>query len=269
MLHSHGALARGQTHRVASPDYVRRNPEEGVLYQVVAKNYNTFLAAVEMEGKRLPSHVTDEFEAFLDCGILSRGFIRFRCEGCKHERITALACKKRGFCSSCGGRRMVETAAHLVGSVFPKVGVRQYVVSFPFQIRYLLLRDSKILSHTLAIVHRALSGYLKKKLKNQGTKGRLQIGAVSLIQRFGGSWNANPHFHCLVLDGGFLISQEESPPKFCESQSPTDDEIKSLIKTIATRVVRYLKKQGHFQEDLPTLNTDELKSDEVLPELQD
>ncbi|MBN1669736.1 MAG: transposase zinc-binding domain-containing protein [Kiritimatiellae bacterium] len=35
------------------------------------------------------------------------------------------SCKGRGFCPSCGGRRMADTAAHLVERVLPHVAVRQ------------------------------------------------------------------------------------------------------------------------------------------------
>ena len=51
-----------------------------------------------------------EFDAFLECGILAHGFLRLRCADCAHEKLVAFSCKKRGFCTSCGARRMVERA---------------------------------------------------------------------------------------------------------------------------------------------------------------
>jgi hypothetical protein len=39
---------------------------------------------------------------------------------------SAFSCKCRGFCPSCGARRMVETAAGQVEHVFPRVPVRQW-----------------------------------------------------------------------------------------------------------------------------------------------
>jgi Transposase zinc-binding domain len=68
---------------------------------------------------------------FLECGILAHGFLRLRCAECAHEKLVAFSCKRRGICPSCGARRMVETAAHLVDHVIPPVPVRQWVVSFP------------------------------------------------------------------------------------------------------------------------------------------
>ncbi|MEK6704268.1 MAG: transposase zinc-binding domain-containing protein, partial [Bdellovibrionota bacterium] len=121
-----------------SVTYRPRRPEETVLYQAVANNIRTFEALTELDGKHIPKHVSDEFEAFLRCGILAHGFLRLKCQDCKTEKLVAFSCKKRGFCSSCGGRRMAESAAHLVDSVFPKVGIRQWVLSFPMPVRFIL-----------------------------------------------------------------------------------------------------------------------------------
>ncbi|MBC8905606.1 hypothetical protein E6P77_27560, partial [Klebsiella pneumoniae] len=41
---------------------------------------------------------------------------------------------------SCGARRMAESAALLIDEVFPKEPIRQWVLSFPFQLRFLLAR---------------------------------------------------------------------------------------------------------------------------------
>jgi ribosomal protein S27E len=67
---------------------------------------------------------------------LEYGFLRVRCEDCHHERLVAFSCKRRGFCPSCGARRMVESAALLVDEVFPAEPIRQWVLSFPFQLRF-------------------------------------------------------------------------------------------------------------------------------------
>lgn len=257
---------------VASPDYVRRDPEKSPLYQVVSQNLNTFLQVAEIEGKRLPKHVIQEFEAFLRCGILAYGFLRLQCQGCRHERLVAFSCKKRGICSSCGGRRMAETAANLVDHILPEVGVRQWVLSYPFQIRYLLARDSKIQSACLEIALRAITTFLKRKVRVPGSRERLQAGAVTLIQRFGGSINLNPHLHMVVLDGAYAIPAGDTvgsqPPRFHTLACLTDEDVRSLVKTIALRTVRYLKKKGHFQHDTPYLFPEDTESEEILPELQ-
>ena len=98
--------------------YERRRPEETALYQLVQEHAESFSAHIEAEtGANLPQFVKDEFDAFLDCGILAHGFLRLRCGECGHEKLVAFSCKRRGFCPSCGARGMAQSAAHLVDNV--------------------------------------------------------------------------------------------------------------------------------------------------------
>src|SRR5512145_2145904 len=121
----------------ASPErstgaYAPRRPEESILYGVVADHLETFLARARDRERTVPRFVEREFRSFLDCGILAHGFLRVRCDHCKTERLVAFSCKGRGFCPSCGGRRMADTAAHLVDRVFPEAPVRQWVLTLPW-----------------------------------------------------------------------------------------------------------------------------------------
>ena len=60
--------------------YERRRPEQTVLHCLVREHLETFLAQVEARtGTGLPGFVKDEFDAFLECGILAHGFLRVRC----------------------------------------------------------------------------------------------------------------------------------------------------------------------------------------------
>jgi hypothetical protein len=55
------------------------------------------LANREKCSNGLPRFVELELRAFLDCGILQKGFARFRCQQCGHDRLVALSCKGRGY----------------------------------------------------------------------------------------------------------------------------------------------------------------------------
>ena len=85
----------------------------------------------EEQGRPLPSFVQREVEAYLRCGMLEHGLLRLGCPACGFERLVAFSCKKRGFCPSCLGRRMTETACHLRERVLPEVPLRQWVCSLP------------------------------------------------------------------------------------------------------------------------------------------
>ena len=177
--------------------YERRRPEDTTLYQLVGEHLETFLAEVEAQaGTGLPQFVRDEFEAFLECGILAHGFLRLRCAQCAHEKLVAFSCKGRAFCPSCGSRRMAQTAAHLVDAVIPRVPVRQWVLSFPIPLRVLLAAHPQLISDVLQIVHRVVATFL---IRQSGFKrSDAHTGAVTLIQRFGRPHGFSLHaaVHC-------------------------------------------------------------------------
>ena len=111
--------------------YQPRSSEGSVLHGLVRHHLETFLQAAiaRGEGTGLPDFVEREFRDFLGCGVLARGFARVRCGDCAFERLVPFSCKGRGFCPSCGGRRMAAQASHLVDAVLPRVAVRQWVLS--------------------------------------------------------------------------------------------------------------------------------------------
>ena len=168
-----------------------------------------FAQAEESTGAGLPQFVKDEFDAFLECGILAHGFLRLRCGDCGHDKLLAFSCKRRGFCPSCGARRMAQTAAHLVGHVIPQVPVRQWVLSLPIPLRLLLAAQPQLVTPVLQAVQRVITRHL---LGQAGLKAEeADSSAVTLIQRFGSAANRNIHLHCLVPDGVYLPHRFRSP----------------------------------------------------------
>ena len=139
-MHSHEARSPGQSlgsFRSPPPQalskstarYVRHRPETTLLYQIVDEYWPEFQAELASQDKYLPAYVTQEFEAYLKCGRLEHGFLRVRCETCHDERLVAYSCKRRGFCASCGARRMADSAALLVDDILPHQPMRQWVLS--------------------------------------------------------------------------------------------------------------------------------------------
>jgi hypothetical protein len=61
----------------------RHRPEQTTLYRLVQQHVASFIAHTEAStGAALPRFVKDEFDAFLECGILAHGFLRLRCGDC-------------------------------------------------------------------------------------------------------------------------------------------------------------------------------------------
>src|SRR5262245_4639305 len=82
-----------------------------------------------------------------------------------HGEVLPFSCKGRGVCSSCSNRRMFDLAAHLVDRVLPRVQYRQWVLSLPFRIRYLVACDALLLGRVLRIFLRAISDHLRSKAR--------------------------------------------------------------------------------------------------------
>ena len=126
--------------------YERHRREETTLYRLVQQHAATFFAETEAAaGAGLPQFVKDEFDAFLECGILAHGFLRLRCGDCRHDKLVAFSCKRRGFRPSCRAR----TAAHLVDHVIRHVPVRQWVLSLPIPLRLLLAAQPELVTPVL------------------------------------------------------------------------------------------------------------------------
>jgi hypothetical protein len=226
--------------------YQRHQPEKTLLYQIVDNHYPTFVTLMAEQGKPLPHYVQDEFEAYLKCGRLEHGFLRVRCDSCHAEHLVAFSCKRRGFCPSCGARRMAEGAALLVADVLPEQPMRQWVLSFPFQLRFLFASNPAVMGQVLRIVYRVIATQLIKKAGF--THKTAKTGAVTLIQRFGSALNLNVHFHMLFLDGVYTTLSDGSV-RFEYTKAPTSAELISLTHTIAHRVGRFLERQGLLERD--------------------
>jgi hypothetical protein len=216
----------------------------GVLHTLVRDHLETFLAetAARSEGVSLPAFVVKEFRDFLGCGVLARGFARVRCGDCAYERLVPFSCKGRGFCPSCGGRRMTAQAAHLVDTVLPPVAVRQWVLTFPYRLRYVLAWDHQLCRAVLRIYIRALLGFHRRRARRLGVRAG-QGGAVTVIQRFGGGLQLNLHLHTLVLEGVFLES-DAGVLRFQPLAAPTDSEVARLLATLHRRILRLLCRRG-------------------------
>jgi len=196
---------------------------------------------VEYSDGNLPAFVRREFEGYLKCGLLEHGFLRVKCDGCRHEHLVAFSCKRRGFCPSCGARRMVESAAHLVDHVFPEAPVRQFVLTFPFPLRFLLAAHPMVLTEVLAVVQRGISTFLVRRAGFTVASGA-RTGAVTLIQRFGSALNLNPHLHMLFLDGVYAFSGGKAT--FHRARCPQRDELVKLLHSLSGRIVRLLERRG-------------------------
>lgn len=224
----------------------KTDPRHSDLYKIINQHYRKVISDKALQGKTLPFHIKREFERYLTCGIHEYGMVRFQCGVCSKDKFVAYSCKGRSICPRCNGRKMADTAKHLVEEVIPVVPVRQWVLSMPFKHRFILSSDQNLLNSVLQIFHRVVSTHYKRKakLKNYNTP---QTGSVTAIQRFGGAVNLNIHFHSIYMDGVFVTNPDNSQ-RFVEL-IPTNEEIKKLTISLYKRINRAFKKKGHLDDD--------------------
>jgi hypothetical protein len=141
---------------------------------------------------------------------------------------------------------MAESAALLVDEVIPEQPIRQWVLSFPFQLRFLLASRPQLMGRVLGIVYRALSSHLIQKAGF--TRKTAQTGAVTLIQRFGSALNLNVHFHMLFLDGVYTETKH-GRTRFQRTNGPEQQELIELVHAISQRVAGFLEREGILESD--------------------
>ena len=161
---------------------------------------------------------------------------------------------------------MSETAAHLIDNVLPKTPIRQWVISFPFSFRLCLAVRPKIMAKALSITHSAIEAFYRKKAGL--SKASSKTGAVTLIQRFGGSLNVNPHFHMLFIDGIYELGADLQPTGFVECREPTVPQLEEVLAKIIRRLTRYLERQKIIVKDEDGTFQLQIDEDDTLSKLQ-
>ncbi|MBU1702022.1 MAG: transposase zinc-binding domain-containing protein [Candidatus Eisenbacteria bacterium] len=168
--------------------YRRRQPETTVLYEIVREHLETFLAQGRgSDGEGYPHFVEREFRRYLDCGLLCHGFARPHCPRCGFERLVAFSCKGK-LCPSCLARRTADMSAWLVDHLLPEAGYRQWVLTFPWTLRFRLAADRALLTALLRIFLKVLFAWQRRRGRALGIRDG-QTGAITFVQRFGGALN--------------------------------------------------------------------------------
>jgi len=235
--------------------YLPHHPASSCFYQIILAHWLPYKTQQQLQGKNLPYFVANEFEAYLRCGILDYGFARMRCGTCGFERLVGFSCKGRGFCPSCMGRRQAATSTLWLERVIPRVRMRQYVLSLPMTLRFLLARRRELQGVVLGLFLHAVFELLRRKAYEHGLCDHgddAKPGSVSVVQRFGSSLELNVHFHCLVTDGVFIDLHDGNQPEFYALPAPTQSELESIAWSTCRRVVAKLKRAGLWLDEAET-----------------
>ena len=255
--------ARHAEHSPPYP-YERRRPEESVLYRVVSEVWPSFRERIEGLSS-LPKFVVREVDEYLRCGLLEHGFVRVKCTDCGFERLVGFSCKRRGFCPSCLGRRMSDTAIWLTEHVIPREQIRQWVLTLPWGLRVRAGYDRQLCVLVVDTFIRELQRSYRwraKRLFGLASVEEAFTGAVTVIQRFDSALRLNVHLHTLVLDGVYVKS-DDGGLRFLRLPRPSADEVYDVAFRTAKKVVAMLEKKGRSADGA---SNDEAES-EIEPAL--
>ncbi len=160
--------------------YQRREPEKTLLYSALASGVESWLAERKEDTSKtpLPEFVEKEFRGFLRCGLLQYGFVVLECPGCKTNLPVAYSCKFRGFCPSCGAKRQAETVSHLMDNVLPKAPFRQWVTTFPYQLRFWMATNRGLTNAVHKIVSKEIMAFYERQAQDRGIDAALHGGST-------------------------------------------------------------------------------------------
>jgi hypothetical protein len=129
---------------------------------------------------------------------------------------------------------MASTAAHLVDRVLPRAPYRQWVLSLPHRVRFLVARDATLLGEVVGIFLRKLFAWQRRRARAHDLPVS-HPGAVTFVQRFGSLLNLNCHAHAVLPDGVFAVGPEGAVA-FRALPPPWDDDVVRLLAQIARAV---------------------------------
>src|SRR5713226_4791570 len=170
-----------------------------MLHQAVREGWPSVVAAASRHGG-LPKRVHEEVRRYLQCGVLRYGFVQTKCEECQESVLIAFSCKSRAWCPSCAARRAHQAAAHLE-EVLPQVAYRQWTLSLPHSLRWVVVKDVKLWRAVERCLAKAIFRWQRQRAKSLGVRGEAKNGAVSFTQLFNSPLALQPHLHLLVPEG--------------------------------------------------------------------
>ena len=141
---------------------------------------------------------------------------------------------------------MANTAAHLVDRILPDVPVRKYVLSLPFELRALAAFKPEVLRAMARLFVESIFGLYRTRARRDGLMGG-ECGAVTFVQRFGGSLNLNVHMHVVVLDGVFVRDADHGVV-FHAAPPPTLVDLEAIVRRVGDRALAWFRRRGLLDE---------------------
>jgi len=123
--------------------------------------------------------------------------------------------------------------------VLPKVAFRQWTLSLPSKLRWVVVKDAKLLRAVERCLTKAIFRFQRRRAKQLGVVGKPKSGAVCFTQLFNGHLALQPHSHLLVAEGVW------SGGTFVPLPPPEQEELEAVLKRLLQRLRRLLAPRRH------------------------
>jgi hypothetical protein len=166
---------------------------ERIIQTIVRNSFTQYKAYASPSQTML-----DRLEQFTGCADWSKGVARIRCEDCGHSYFRPFSCKVFHLCPSCDQKRTLLYAEYLAEDLLLDLPHRQFVFTIPKILRPYFKTDKRLFGEVSKLLFSLLSEYFSL------AAGRpLLCACVVSYQSFGEFARFHPHWHVLVLEGGF------------------------------------------------------------------
>jgi len=137
---------------------------------------------------------------------------------------------------------MNELSQHLFDHVVADVPLRQFVLTFPPPLRFLIARDKRLLAAVRTIVLRAIKALVCRKARDAYPSKSFLPAGFCVVQRSGSALNLAPHLHAVLFDGAYR-KDDAGELHLVAAPAVSPAERLKLVTAIASRIERLLKRR--------------------------
>ena len=166
---------------------------EGIIQTIVRNSLNQYQAYAS------PSQtILDRLEHFTSCADWTKGVARILCQDCGYSYFRPFSCKVFHLCPSCDQKRTLLYAEYLAEDLLLDLPHRQFVFTIPKILRPYFKSDKRLFGEVARLIFSLLSEFFSLAAGQE-----LLCACVVSYQSFGEFARFHPHWHVLVLEGGF------------------------------------------------------------------
>jgi len=197
---------------------------KNALQTILKKHFADFETSYEEKyaqhyGKFKLEAISEKVTRFLECGDYTKGVAKIVCgnSNCSHKYFLPFSCKSWYLCPSCHQKRLQLFSERMNEEVLLKLPHRQFVFTLPKMLRVFFKHNGKLFVEISKMIVSIMTDYY-----NSVSRKTLQSGFVVSYQTYGDMLRFNPHWHCIIMEGGldaqgnFYYLPIKDTAKLCE-----------------------------------------------------